>query len=432
MKLISRTALYFTIIISGLAGSASASTPNPTTEPLVQPSNLVYLGSFQLPRIPCSSPTYGCFYYGGTAITYNATDNSLYVVGHPYGDLTAEVSIPTPVKSASPNDLPTATLLQNFTDSLEGKRNSVNPPDTNPHYIGGQLVYNGKLIISVYSYYDGAGTQSTSHFTRPLNLTTTGQLAGPFRVGTLYPGFVSGYMTVIPPEWQPLFGGPALTGNCCLAIASEQSNGPAVSVFDPSTLGAQNPAPATPILGYPHSNPVSYQGTQSAWGVTSDVYNGTTDITGIAFPVGTRSVLFFGSQGTGPFCYGPGTSTSPPPSGYCYDPAASGKGTHAFPYAYQIWAYDADDLLKVKGGIEPQYTPEPYNIWQLNLPFSSDTNLHKLGGVAYDPTTSRLYISQECVYANCSPIIDVFEVNMGASAAPPGTEPSAPSNVIVN
>lgn len=432
MKSNFRTAVYFTVVLVALTGPAMATSPNPTTEPLVQPANLVYLGSFQLPQIVCSSPTYACFHYGGTAITYNAADNSLYIVGHPYGQQITEVSIPTPVITSNIANLPTATLLQNFSNALDSEVNLVNPTDPNSHYIDGELVYGGKLIVSVYSYYDGSGTQTTSHFTRPLNLSTTGQLAGPFRVGTQYPGFVSGYMSPIPPEWQSLLGGPSLTGNCCLAIASEQSNGPAVSSFNPSTLGTQNPAPATPLLGYPNSNPVSYQGTQSSWGTTSDIYNGSTKITGVVFPTGTRSVLFFGRQGTGTFCYGPGVSTSPPPSGDCYDPAVSSKGTHAYPYRYQVWAYDANDLLNVKEGNVPEYAPHPYSIWALNLPYSSDANPHLIGGAAYDPATNRIYLSQECVYANCSPIIDVFQVNLGASTTPATAPPSTPTNVISN
>ena len=52
----------------------------------------------------------------------------------------------------------------------------------------------------------------------------------------------------------------------------------------------------------------------------------------------TRSVLFFGTQGTGPFCYGEGTDQqglagSPTPDGttWCYDPDDSSKGNPRLP-----------------------------------------------------------------------------------------------------
>ena len=47
-------------------------------------------------------------------------------------------------------------------------------------------------------------------------------------------------------------------------------------------------------------------------------------------------------QGTGTFCYGEGAT--------CNDPTDSSKGNHAYPYQYQVWAYDANDLAAVKAG----------------------------------------------------------------------------------
>src|SRR5579862_1423763 len=203
------------------------------SELVLQKANLIYEGAFRVPQLSCG-PSYACFSYGGTALTFNPTNNSLFIVGHPNGELSAEISIPPIVNSSNLSALNTANVLQPFKDPTEGARKSVNPSTPNPNLIGGQLVYNDRLVVSVYSYYDGNGTQQTSHFVRPLNLSIAGQVSGPYKVGNQYPGFVSGYMTYVPPEWRGLFGEPALTGNCCLAIAGVQSNGPAVSVFDPS------------------------------------------------------------------------------------------------------------------------------------------------------------------------------------------------------
>ena len=399
--------------------SLAHATTQPTSEPLIQPSNLVYTGAFRLPEGPTNQTT---FEYSGDGLAYNPANNSLFITGHTWYQETAEISIPKFIDSTDINSLTTATILQPLTDALEGRRTSVNPTDPNGQNIGGYLVYNGKLIISVYSYYDGSGTQSASHFVRPLSLSTTGQVTGPFRVGTQYPGFVSGYMSQIPADWQPLLGGPALTGNCCLNIISEQSSGPSVSVFDPSQLTNGTTVTATPLVGYPFSNPLS------AWGTQNDLFNGSTQITGVVFPAGTRSVLFFGRQGTGPFCYGIGAPTSPPPSGECYDPANSSKGDHAYPYVYQVWAYDADDLLKVKQGIEPEYDVKPYAVWTLNLPFSNNTGQQLLSGAAYDPSTNQIFITQDCVDTSCGPVIDVLQIT-GLSAN--SSTPSAPSNVQV-
>jgi hypothetical protein len=75
------------------------------------------------------------------------------------------------------------------------------------------------------------------------------------------------------------------------------------------------------------------------------------------FPRGTRSVLFFGTQGTGTFCYGEGTADKslvgkPTSDGstWCYDPDGSSKGTHAYPYVAEVWAYDVAELAAVHRG----------------------------------------------------------------------------------
>ncbi len=401
----------------GIVFSQTASSP--TTEPLIQSSNLVYAGAFRLPEGTTNQTS---FQYAGDGLAYNPVDNSLFITGHTWYQETAEISIPNIVNSTNIDALATATIIQPLTDALDGERNSVNPTDPNAKDIGGYLVYNGKLIISVFSYYDGNGTQSTSHFVRPLNLSTAGQLTGPFRVGTQYPGFVSGYMTLIPPEWQTLLGGPALTGNCCLNIISFQSSGPAVSVFDPSQLTGGATVAATPLVGYPYSNPLA------TWGTQNNLFNGSTQITGVVFPEGTRSVLFFGRQGTGPFCYGIGSPTSPPPQGECYDPANSSKGDHAYPYVYQVWAYDADDLLKVKQGLEPEYAVKPYAVWTLPLPFSNASGQNTISGAAYNPSTNQIFITQDCVDTSCGPVIDVLKIT-GISAG--SKVPSPPTNVQV-
>ena len=261
-----------------------------TSLPRVALSNLVYQGAF---RVPQGSTDQTSFDYGGTALGYNPANNSLFMVGHSWYQRTAEINIPNVVNSTTITSLNTATLRQPFADATEGKVNQVNPSDPNSKGVGGHMVYGGKLYISAGSYYDAGGTQSSSHFARPINLSTTGQVTGPVRVGNLYPGFVSGYMTQIPSEWQSLFGGPALTGNCCLPIVSVQSNGPAASVFNPNNIDVLNPVPATPIVGYPHSNPLAVSDT------TNPYYNGTTHVAGIVFPSGTRSILFFGRHGVG-------------------------------------------------------------------------------------------------------------------------------------
>src|ERR1700736_483105 len=113
-----------------------------STAPLLKGANLVYQGAFRVPQGSSDTTT---FDYGGTALAYNPSNNSLYMVGHDWHQLSAEISIPAIVNSTNINNLATAAILQPFADATEGKLNLINPTDPNSKKIGGQLVYNGKL-----------------------------------------------------------------------------------------------------------------------------------------------------------------------------------------------------------------------------------------------------------------------------------------------
>ncbi|GAB4503516.1 MAG: hypothetical protein Fur0043_05080 [Anaerolineales bacterium] len=109
--------------------------PPPSSEDVVNPSDLEYLGAFRLPGGADRPQT---FAYGGNAMTFNpngdpggAADGfpgSLFITGHdrlPYGELPdggqiAEVNIPVPSLSRSVDSLPQAEFLQGFQDVLAG------------------------------------------------------------------------------------------------------------------------------------------------------------------------------------------------------------------------------------------------------------------------------------------------------------------------
>lgn len=396
------------LIPAGFLASQVAAAQSPATLPLVQKSDLVYVGAFRVPQGgDTESTTFG---YGGTAIGYNPVNNSLYLVGHTYQQLTAEISIPTPVNSSNLSALPRATMLQPFRDAFEGRRHQVNPGDPNGHPVGGHFVYNGRLYLTAFSYYDGAATQRTSHFSRPLSLSATGQLTGPVQVGN-EAHFVNGYMTGIPAEWRQLLGGPALTGMAGVAIAGTQSNGPSASVFDPAQIGQVSTVPATSVLGYPLTSPLRPVESQN------DVWNLTSQVRGVVFPAGTRSVLFFGRHGTGRFCYGGGAE--------CGDPVNEDQGVHAYPYRYQVWAYDANDLVAVKNGSKVRHAVQPYAVWSFNIPFERNDD-HYVGGAAYDESRKLIYFAQQ--YGDgVDPLVHVYRVEVGAAVA----SPNPPANFAV-
>ena len=75
-----------------------------------------------------------------------------------------------------------------------------------------------------------------------------------------------------------------------------------------------------------------------------------------------------------------------------YDPTSNSKGSHAFPYRSQIWAYDLNDLAAVKAGTKKPWEVVPYGVWPLTLPTPEPTM--RLGGVGYDAERQLIYVSQ--------------------------------------
>jgi hypothetical protein len=369
----SATILFATLLPQGVAQS-------PTTLPLVQASNMRYLGSFRLPANDGSGTTAGDLTYGGTAMSLSS-GGGLFIGGHDWQQRLCEVSIPAIGG--------TATIRQRCVDVQEGRRAQVDNSDVK---MGGSLTYNGRLITTAWTYYDADTNQRLSHFASGTTLGTTGDLTGPVQVGPAgSTGFVSGQMALIPSEWRSLLGGPALSGNCCISIISRSSSGPSVSVFNPDDIGRVSPVPATRVLGYPVDRPLANPY------VPNSLYTYADMIGGFAFPAGTRSVLFVGRHGTGTQCYGEGSA--------CGDPAIPYKSYHAFPYYHQIWAYDANDLLAVKAGDKKPWDPKPYGIWPItDITTNGDATIVS---AAYDPPRRRLYVTTAF---GEHPRVHVFEI----------------------
>ena len=440
---------------------------DPTTAPLVQKGNFVLEGAFRVPDGVFPGPNLTAFQsprasfsFGGTSLGFNPVNNSLFVVGHDQAQLVAEINIP-PAFAATPAiaGLSVATLNQPFTDVTDLKMASVSTDPLNPPNIsikiGGLLPFENKLYASAYIYYDGRGSQMVSHFVSPLNLSGANDALGPFQVqrtgcdpatsaNCLGAGFFDGYFGMVPLEWQAAFGGPVLNGNCCLGVISRTSYGPSVFAIDPAAMGTTMPLPAKPLVYYPTPHPLLEAGLTpclitgctpivDGWSMTSTLFNGTTEIRGVVFPQGTRSVLFFGRHGgsggstvpgSGLFCYGPGTgdpalvgqpSPLDPIDRFCYDPEDASKGVHGYPYKYYVWAYDANDLAKVASGAADPWSVRPYAVWSLDLPFPT-IGMTRLGGAAYDPATGRIYVAQYQADAGTfqalNPLIYVYKLQL--------------------
>ncbi len=394
-------------LVAAMALQVRSAGQSASSSPRVQPNEVVYLGAFQTP------PADGLL-YGGTALTFNPLRNSLILSGWSGSGASgehgsAEVTIPALGGVAS--------FLQPLSPTLEGQIATIGDDEGNGRSVGGQLVYNNKLYISAFLYYDAqAPQQAVSHFSRPLDFAVRGQLAGPVAVGPMQAGFYSGYMATVPSEWQAALGGPAVTGQCCLSIVSRTSYGPGLFAFNP-----ERPGSATPLVYYDTAHQ-----TLAAYGApgSNPIFNGTTRVTGVALPQGTSSTLFFGTTGVGNWCYGTGPD--------CGDPMDPGsKGDHAYPYVGYVWAYDNNELAAVHAGTKQPWEVQPYATWPLT--WTNVGNNFSSGGVAYDPQTQRLYVLQ-VGGSSTGPLIHVYQVTTAggsvttADTVSPTVSVTAPGN----
>lgn len=376
--------LIVTTLFGGPRGLLSAQV-NPSNLPLLSENQLQYIGGF---RLPAESSNGEWFSFGGRTAAFNPAGPSLFVAS--YRGAVAEVTIPTPVNSSDVNELPFSTFLQPFADPTEGRLDEISPIGVN---VAGLLVYGNRLYGTVSIYYDANNTQRVSHFSRSLKLDQPSFSGWSSVWQPDRSGFVAGMMALVPSEWQATLGGPAVTGQCCIPIVYRTSNGPAAFSFDPAKVG-QASVSATPLLYY-----TLEQATLGPWEGSNPTYGATTQMGGFVAIAGTRTVLYFGSNGLGKHCYGDGTAnkaldetTSADGVHLCYDPTTNSKGSHAFPYRSQIWAYDLNDLAAVKAGEKKPWDVVPYGVWPLTFPTVEPTM--RLGGVGYDAARQIIYVSQ--------------------------------------
>jgi len=215
-------------------------------------------------------------------------------------------------------------------------------------------------------------------------------------------------MAPIPPEWQSVLGAPYLTGNAALSIINRTSSGPAVFGFNPSTFSYSTPTTPIPYVYYPQYNALGWDGSGDPMMSNNPYFNGVTQINGVIFVPGTRSVLFFGSVGTNTVVYDTKESAN--------DPYRQGKGYHSLngAYAYQVWAYDANDFLAVKNGQMQPWDIVPYTVWNFDFPqFNGEK---RLGGVVFDSSSRRLYVVENGGDTQASssylPLIQVYQVTL--------------------
>jgi hypothetical protein len=367
------------------------------SKPLFYAGDLEYVGLFRAPNDPSSE-------YAGRGLAYH--DGALYMTYREVGlsQQVVKIDIPTalnvPLASAE-----RAAILQGPVDPTDGNFAEVtlpNSPDEQGVRLWSLLVYGGRLIGNAYITYDAPGNQRVGHFARALDLTDNTQFAGWDAVGEpTKVRHTTGPMVLVPEYARAALGGPVLTTGANLASnIGSLSYGFAASAFDPNTIAGRTPTtlPSSVLMDFPFSNPMQLNIAQTCEPYAdnelpecaddpSEHWNRATQIGGAWIPFGYRSLLFFTVHGyNSPYCYGSGSS--------CYDPVSIPSGEHAYPYRYQITAFDLAHFAAVKAGA-PAHQVRPYASWPVTFTsMPADINADAAAGVAYDPATKRIWIAQ--------------------------------------
>lgn len=139
---------------------------------------------------------------------------------------------------------------------------------------------------------------------------------------------------------------------------------------------------------------------------------------GTCFPAGSKTVLSIGNGGGGMWTYsGNGEITGGDVylggglfnGAKTFDPSALTRGPHAYSLTNgcKIWAYDADELVKVKQGTKTYTQSQPYAVFSITLPYTQS-----MASIAYDDATGRLYIAQPPDYIGGNGAIHVFQITV--------------------
>ncbi len=385
--------------------------PQPEAEPLTKNADdrfpLKYLGGFRVPR--------GIDWDRGT-VAGATKRHSLYYFGNPKESKLAEIEIPPDLSpDQAIQDLPIADVIQGFSDVWS--RVKIREKESRYKWAtlglrpGGITCFDGKVIVSVYDFYDGSQQHTRSHFIIEGDDLAGAPVSGCYVVGDrsqggIYgAGFTGGHSCEIPAAWRNSIGATHLLGLAGVSIHGRTSNGPSAFAWRPADLIDENQATdVDPLFTYPLKHRLIPR--TAGTGHASPVWHLGSRQRGLFWPTGCRTIYAVGSSGMGKLCYGPGGTDD---RSACYDPINANKGYHSFPYKSRLWSYDARDVMAVIRGERKPWDLLPYQIQDFPIP---DRTGRADISSTFDAENQRLYVLQhgaESVRYARYPVIRVYQ-----------------------
>lgn len=376
----------------------------------LSPDRLTFVGSFRVPPGVAGTST---FAFGGSGLAFrpgpddpDGYPGTLFAIGHVEQSQVAEISIPAPVASADPAELPVASFVQPFAD-VTGGLGAAATPDAR---LGDIEYLDGRLHWSLHRWYNVAPEQLPGHGWSSPDLAAPAP-QGPWTLGGYHNQLTGGPLFAVPADWAAAAtGGQRLVAGLNIRQGvSSSSQGPAMFAY--SDAGADVVPPggalrATPLAYYPHADgqgstpdPVPPGGAPLPGHLDTDGWTGATWIeAGDA-----AAVLVTGRRGSSNR-YGEGEP------GDC----DADKGYHGEPYRPAFLFYDPADLAAVAAGELAPWDVRPYAETDPAAGLTPSCRW-ELSGATFDADHGLLYVMHTAADTVTSewdpyPVVHVFTV----------------------
>jgi len=436
----------------------------PTSGPLIQAADLVYLGAFRLPDASIRPKT---FEYGGNAMTFypggdlsGASDGfpgSLYITGHdrlPYGELpdgdqVAELSIPVPKITKNLDELNLAEFIQDFQDIAKGFFTGLDEiPRIGMAYLDTPAT--GPKIHLAWGQHLQPDPPAASHAWFGLDLKAP-DLQGVWFIGNQSLYSVNGYMFEIPAQWAEQYTSGRVLATGRFRDGGWSGMGPALFAFTPWTDDQGTPAETgshlkeTVLLLYENStnteniersmldyqHPDEWEG--GAWlstrsGKSGVLFAGTKSNGekywyGYVNPSGAQLPCVEGEMvGQFPLCRQSDGSVCPEQDLVECTGHSDYRGWWSTHFDAEFILYNPDDLARVaRGEIDP-WIPQPYATVDIDeyllqnpggvepdMIGTGDQRRFRIGDVAFDRQNGLLYLL-ELFADRAKPVVHVWQI----------------------
>ena len=406
---------------------------------LIDPhAQISYQGAFRLPDDDGLGEDWsyahrGLAFYpqGNSGYNPNAElPGSLYGFGHNLHDQIGEISIPIPVRSAIPDELPRARTLQPLVNIFPNiyAGNSTPPGGSDQkslglaYHAGGNGIGPG-LYYTISNYY-GTDTSAVvmGYFDLDLTKATAGWHVGGLPPDNVNPGLISMAALAAPSGWANAYtGGRSLiVGSGYISGIGLPSAGPTLYAVAPWSGGGlpENGgyAGAVELLKY-GENVTLNQSVNFSWGEYVDG--------GVWMNAGSQSALVLSHRRNfGDWWYGFTTGTWN--SEYNIpEPLFGSHGIAVTQWKTGLLFYNPDDLARVAQGTMESHEPLPYAGFDLSQYSLVEGGGGVSGGLAFDEANGYLYFIEyngDPGYEFGYSLIHVFQVTQAAGTSNPAVQ----------